>query len=82
MKRSSKTASRSAAERVLGEVSRRPVGILRACLASAKLEALRAEGRKKERSIKKGNLEHEEIEGRKKEKNESRGKGRRKEEEK
>lgn len=53
MKRSSKTAPRdgaprSAAERVLREVSERSVGILRAvtCLANVKLGALRAKGRK------------------------------------
>lgn len=48
MKRSSKTAPGDGAprsERVLGEVSGRPIGIRRAvtCLANAKLEALQAE---------------------------------------
>lgn len=83
MKRSSKTAPGDGAprsERVLGEVSERPIGIRRAvtCLANAKLEALQAEQRKRgERNARRKKI-WSIMGGREKEKSESRGeKGRR-----
>lgn len=83
MKRSSKTAPWDGAprsEKVLGEASERPIGILRAvtCLANAKLEGLREqkEGRKKEEGGKRRKKIWSVMSGRRKEKDASRGGGR------